>query len=246
MKSWVKGNNLGKQWSLTKVMALQQVGPKKLTLPLKSEFITFVRHSGTPKRDDQHSYMSWFPDKIPGKAALLAVIPETCLFPLNGWPQELLSKGAKTGFEGNKLDKQFPSISEMALQQEEPIMLNWPLTSEPKTWVRHPGMPTRDDKHCLFAPESPPAPRFGNNLVICGNNPDISDNPGICDNLGIWGNSGVCGNWASLVGTNIAKHAYIKMRAILCDLYAMVVIKKDKLVVCVTIGLSMVLEDSWG
>ena len=35
-------------------MALQQVGPKKLTLPLKSEFITSVRHPGTPERDDQH------------------------------------------------------------------------------------------------------------------------------------------------------------------------------------------------
>ena len=125
-------------------------------------------------------------------------------------------------------------------------MLNWPLTSEPKTWVRHPGMSTRDDKHYPSAPESPLAPRFGNNLVICGNNPDISDNTGICDNPGIWGNPGGYGNWASLVGTNIAKHAYINMRAILCDLYAMVVIKKGKLVVCLTIGLSMVLEDSWG
>ena len=37
------------------------------------------------------------------------------------------------GLVGNKLAKQFPSISEMALQQVEPIMLNWPLTSEPKT-----------------------------------------------------------------------------------------------------------------
>ena len=38
--------------------------------------------------------------------------------------------------EGNKLAKQFPSISEIALQQEEPIMLNWPLTSEPKTRLK--------------------------------------------------------------------------------------------------------------
>ena len=83
-KAGLKGNNLGKQWSLTKVMALQQVGPKKLTLPLKNEFITSVRHPGTPERDDQHSCMSWFPDKIPGKAALLAVIPETCMFRWDG------------------------------------------------------------------------------------------------------------------------------------------------------------------
>ena len=136
------------------------------------------------------------------------------------------------GLEGNKLDKQFPSISEMALQQEEPIMLNWPLTSEPKTWVRH--------------PESPPAPRFGNNLVICGNNPDISMNPSICDNLGIWGNPDVCCNWASPVWTNTAKHAYINMRAVLCDLYAMALVKLDKLVACVSTGLSMVLKDAWG
>ena len=107
-------------------------------------------------------------------------------------------------------------------------------------------MSTRDDKHYPSAPESPLAPRFGNNPDISGNNPDISDNTGICDNPGIWGNPGGYGNWASLVGTNIAKHAYINMRAILCDLYAMVVIKKGKLVVCLTIGLSMVLEDSWG
>ena len=140
-------------------MALQQVGPKRLTLPLKSEFITSVRHPGTPEKDDQHSCMSWFLGKIPGKAALLVVIPKTCMFPLDGWPQELLSKGAKMGLEGNKLDKQFPLISEMALQQEEPIMLNWPLTSEPKTWVRHPSMSTRDDRHFPFAPESPLAPR---------------------------------------------------------------------------------------
>ena len=80
------------------------------------------------------------------------------------------------GLVGNKLAKQFPSIFEMALQQEELIMLNWPLTSEPKTWVRHLGMSTRDNKHCPFAPKSPPAPRFGNNLVICGNNPNICDN----------------------------------------------------------------------
>ena len=46
-------------------------------------------------------------------------------------------------------------------------------------------MSTRDDKHWPFAPESPPAPRFGNNLVICGNNQDISDNPSTYDNLGI-------------------------------------------------------------
>ena len=134
--------------------------------------------------------MSWFP----GKAALLTVIPETCLFPLDGWPQELLSNGAKMRLEGNKLDKQFSSISEKALQQEEPIILNWSSTSEQKTWVRHLGMSTRDDKHCPFALESPLAPRFGNNLVICGNNPDISDNLVICDNLGIWGNPSVCGN----------------------------------------------------
>ena len=140
-------------------MALQQVGPKKLTLPLKSEFITSIRHPGTPERDDQHSCMSLFPSKIPSIAALLVVIPKTCMFPLDGWPQELLSKGAKMGLEGNKLDKQFPLISEMALQQEEPIMLNWPLTSEPKTWVRHPSMSTRDDRHFPFAPESPLAPR---------------------------------------------------------------------------------------
>ena len=159
-------------------MALQQVGQKKLTLPIKSEFITSVRHPSTPEREDQHSCMSWFLSKIPGKAALLVVILETCLFPLDGWPQELLSKGAKMGLEGNKLDKQFPSISKMALQQEEPIMLNWPLTSEPKTWVRHPGISTRDDKHCPFALESPPAPMFGNNLVIYGNNPDIFNNTG--------------------------------------------------------------------
>ena len=158
-KVGLKGNNLGKQWSLTKVMALQQVGPKRLTLPLKSEFITSVRHPGTPEKDDQHSCMSWFLGKIPGKAALLVVIPKTCMFPLDGWPQELLSKGAKMGLEGNKLDKQFPLISEMALQQEEPIMLNWPLTSEPKTWVRHPSMSTRDDRHFPFALESPLAPR---------------------------------------------------------------------------------------
>ena len=30
------------------------------------------------------------------------------------------------GLKGNKLDKQLTSISEMALQQEEPIVLNWP------------------------------------------------------------------------------------------------------------------------
>ena len=70
--------------------------------------------------------MSWFPSKIPSKAALLAMSPETYPFPLDGWPQELLSNGAKMGLKGNKLDKQLTSISEMALQQEEPIVLNWP------------------------------------------------------------------------------------------------------------------------
>ena len=62
-------------------MALQQVGPKKLTLPLKSEFITSIRHPGTPERDDQHSCMSLFPTKIPSIATLLVVILETFLFP---------------------------------------------------------------------------------------------------------------------------------------------------------------------
>ena len=56
------------------------------------------------------------------------------------------------------------------------------MTSEPKTWVRRPGMSTRNDKHCPFAPESPPTPRLGNNLLICGNNPNNSNNPSICDN----------------------------------------------------------------
>ena len=144
-KARLKGNNLGKQWPLTKVMALQQVVPKKLSLPLKSELITSVRHLGTPERDDQHCCMSWFPGKSPKKAALLVVSSDTFPFLLDGWLQELLSNGAKIGLEGNKLDKQFPSISKMALQQEEPIMLNWPLISEPKTWVRHPSMFTRDD-----------------------------------------------------------------------------------------------------
>ena len=51
-KAGLKGNNLGKQWSLTKMMALQQVGPKKLTLPLKSEIIMSVRHPGTLERGD--------------------------------------------------------------------------------------------------------------------------------------------------------------------------------------------------
>ena len=82
-KTGLKGNNFGKQWSLTEVMALQQAGPKKLTLPLKSEFITSVRHPGTPERDDQHSCMSWFPGKMPDNAALLAVIPEAYPFPLD-------------------------------------------------------------------------------------------------------------------------------------------------------------------
>ena len=119
--------------------------PKKLTLPLKSELITSVRHPGTLERDDQHCCMSWFPGKSPKKAALLVVSSDTFPFLLDGWLQELLSNGAKIGLEGNKLDKQFPSISKMPLQQEEPIMLNWPLISEPKTWVRHPSMFTRDD-----------------------------------------------------------------------------------------------------
>ena len=99
-KAGLKGNNLGKQWSLTKVMALQQIGPKKLTPPLKSEFMTSVRHPGIPERENQHSCMSWYLGKIPGKAALLAVIPETCPFPLDGWPWSYWAKEQRWDWKG--------------------------------------------------------------------------------------------------------------------------------------------------
>ena len=46
----------------------------------------------------------------------------------------------------------------MALQQADPIMPKWPLINEPKTSVRHPGMFTRDEKHCVVGAGSPPSP----------------------------------------------------------------------------------------
>ena len=122
---------------------------------------------------------------------------------------------------GNNLDKQFSSICVMALQQEEPTMLNWPLISELKIWFQHPGMFSIDDKHCSFAPEGPPV-------------------------LGLENNSGICGNWASPVGTNTAKHTHNNIRAVFGDFLPMVLSKMDKLVVCVTNGLSVVLEDAYG
>lgn len=82
-KAGLKGNNLGQQWSLTKVMALQQVVPKKLILLLKRELIMSVRRPCTPKRNDQHCCMSWSSGRSLGRATLLVVSLEICLFPLD-------------------------------------------------------------------------------------------------------------------------------------------------------------------
>lgn len=78
---------------------------------------------------------------------------------------------------------------------------------------------TRDEKHCLFAHEGPSAPEIGNNL-------------------------GICRNGVSPVGTNIAKQAHNTIRAIFGDFPTMVLGEMDKPVVCVTIGLSVILENA--
>ena len=201
----LKGNNLGQHLSLITLMALQQVGPNKVILPLTSEPIISVIHPWPLERDDQHCCISWFRGsngKSPGtKESLFAPV-------LADWPHVLLSNGPKTGLKGNNLPKQLSSISVMALQQADPIMPKWPLINEPKTSVRHPGMFTRDEKHCVVGPGSPPIP--GN-----GNNP------------------GICGSWASPVGTNTAKHAWMNsnIRGIFGDFAAMILSKVDEPIV---------------
>lgn len=78
---------------------------------------------------------------------------------------------------------------------------------------------TIDDKYCPFAPEGPAALEIDNNL-------------------------GICANWASPVRTNTAKHTHNNIRAVFGDFLAIVLSKMDKLVVCVTNGLLVVLEDA--